>query len=153
MTKLFFTIAIAGLIFSGCASPPPRIANTASGRPEVLITNASVETVRNTMVEEFLSAGWRVDSSTELNVVLSKKMAGRDEAGKKYVYGGVPDTFRDEFSFAILKVQNGVKVFAQYAWTRVLSGQTVRTEENSNETFNSQQAALFRLRDKLGGTQ
>jgi hypothetical protein len=140
-------IAVALTILAGCAAPPPRIANTVSGRPEILLpANITNTSVHDAILESMVSAGYRVDADTTSNISVSKQMKPSEEAGKKYVYGGDSGTFRDEVSFTIVKTQNGVKVFAQPTWARGVKGQRIQSERDDNTDFNVWQNYLLQLR-------
>lgn len=144
MKKLILAFTLA--ILAGCAEQTPRIASTASGRPEILLpasTNATA--VHDVILESMVSAGYRVDTDTASNLSVSRQMKASEETGKQYVYGGASGTFRDEVSFTIVKVKNGVKVFAQPAWSRGVKGQKIQEQKDSNEDFNMWQTYLLQL--------
>lgn len=144
MKKLILAFTFA--ILAGCAEQTPRMANTASGRPEIVLpatTNATA--VHDAILESMVSAGYRVDADTASNISVSKQMKPGEEAGKKYAYGGESGTFRDEVSFTIVKVKNGVKVFAQPTWSRGVKGQRIQEEKDDNKDFNMWQTYLLQL--------
>ena len=144
MKKLILAFTLAVLV--GCAAPTPRIASTASGQPEILLPeNTNTTAVHDAILESMVSAGYRVDAETASNISVSKQMKPSEEAGNKYVYGGESGTFRDEVSFTIVKVKNGVKVFAQPTWSRGVKGQSIQNEKKDNTDFNMWQTYLLQL--------
>ncbi len=145
MNKLVLIFVLTILV--GCAAPTPRIAETASGLPEVLLpTSVSTTAVHDVILESMVTAGCRVDTDTGSTLTVSRQMKPSEEAGKQFVYGGQSGTFRDEVSFTIVKVNNGVKVFAQPAWSRSVKGQRIQDQKDDNEDFNLWQTYLLQLR-------
>ena len=145
MKKLILVFVLTILV--GCAAPTPRIAETASGLPEIVLpASIGVAAIHDAIVESMVSAGYRVDTDTASNLSMSRQMKPSEEAGKKYVYGGQSGTFRDEVSFTIVKVNNGVKVFAQPAWSRSVKGQRIQDQKDDNEDFNQWQTYLLQMR-------
>ena len=145
MNKLILVFVLTILV--GCAAPTPRIAETASGLPEVLLpASFSPTAVHDVILESMVAAGCRVETDTGSTLIVSRQMKPSEEAGKQFVYGGQSGTFRDEVSFTIVKVNNGVKVFAQPAWSRSVKGQRIQEQKDGNEDFNLWQTYLLQLR-------
>lgn len=154
MKHQFFKIPIiilVGLFLSGCAVQQSRIAQTASGKPEVVIKGVDVEAVHTRIIERMMSGGMRLDSDTPSRVVVSKELEGFRENMLRLALGNSYSTpVRAEIAFTMVKVSEGVKVFAQSsAWTQMPGGQINRMELNGNNDFNDMQTALYRLRDSF----
>lgn len=146
MKKLLLVVVT---ILFGCAAPTPRIAETASGMPEILLSGkTSVSAVHDFILESMVSAGYRVDMDTASSLTMSRPMARSKEAGRRFAFGGQLGTFRDEVLFTIVKVSNGVKLFAQPAWSRSVNGQKIQEVKDGNEDFNQWQSNLLTLRKR-----
>ena len=98
-----------------------------------------------------MSGGMRLDSDTPSRVVVSKELEGFREHMLRLALGNSYSTpVRVEIAFTMVKVPEGVKIFAQSsAWTQMLGGQINRMELNGNNDFNDMQTALYRLRDSF----
>ena len=145
LNKIFLILILT--ILAGCAAPIPRIANTASGRPEVLLhTSKSAVQIHDAILEAMVSVGFRVDADTISNLAVSIQMSSSEEGANKYVYGGAYGSFRNEVSFTIISTANGVKIFAQPTWSRSVRGDKIQEQKDDNATFNLWQSFLEKLK-------
>lgn len=140
------------VLLGGCANNTPRIAHTASGNPEVFIPKTTVEEVRSALIDRTMAAGFSLDSDSGSRLVVSKQMDGMRESLMRVAIGNSSSTpVRSETAFAIVSVNDGVKVYASNsAWTQMPFGKINRVPLNSNEDFNITQSSLLRLKASLG---
>lgn len=138
-------------ILTGCATPPPRLANTESGNPEVVIENVTVEAVHDRILERLLSKGARIEIDTPSRITVSKEVEGQREMWLRLAISNSYSTpVRADLNFSIIKISSGVKVFVQMsAWSQMPGGQIQRMDLNGNQDFNDVQASLYRLRDSF----
>ena len=146
----FWIILCSALFLFGCASQPERIAQTTSGNPEVVINGVDVEAVRSKLMELMMSGGLRVDSETPSRIVVSKEMEGFREGMMRMLLGNSYSTpVRVELTFTLVKINEGVKVFAQMsAYTQMPLGQINRMDLKGNTDFNDVQKFLNQLQNQ-----
>jgi hypothetical protein len=139
--KLFPVLAI--VILAGCLTNTPRIANAASGQPEVLLpSSVDPRRVHDVLIDSLVSSGYQVDNDRESGFTASRQMNSSEAIGRQAVDGGETGTFRDEITFTIVKVHNGLKVYAQPTWSKGVRGQRIREPKDDNKTFNAWQQFL-----------
>lgn len=151
--RWFTTLVMCMLLacLGGCANNTPRIAQTASGNPEVFIPNSTVEEVKAALIDRTMAAGFSLDSDSGSRLVVSKQMEGMRESLMRVAIGNSSSTpVRSETAFALVSVNGGVKIYASSsAWTQMPFGKINRVPLNSNEDFNVTQSSLLRLKDSL----
>lgn len=136
----------------GCAPQPPRIAETASGNPEIVIGGVDLESVRSRLIDRVLSSGMHLDSETPSRITVSRELTGAHENLMRLALGNSYSTpVRAETAYTIINVQGGVKIYAQSsAWTQMPGGQVNRMALDGNADFNAVQRGLNSLRDSFG---
>lgn len=146
---------VVSLILTGCATPPPRVAATESGNPEVVIESVTVEAVHDRLIERLISKGARLDIDTPSRITVSKEVEGQREMWLRLaISNSYSTTVRADLNFSIIKIPAGVKVFAQMsAWSQMPGGQIQRMDLNGNQDFNDVQESLYRLRDSFKPVQ
>ena len=121
------------VLLSGCSVQPPRIAQTESGWPEVVLSGAIKErAVHDTILLNLVSAGYQVEADNGSYLKFSRQMNRAEEAGRRAVNGGDPGTFRDEVVVTIVRTSAGIRVLVQPAWSKGVRGQKI---QELNSTF------------------
>lgn len=69
--RSFLVVLFFGLLI-GCASQPPRIAQTPSGKPEVVIVTADRSAVRQSIISHKVSEGWSLEQETDSLLVFNR---------------------------------------------------------------------------------
>lgn len=142
------------VLLQACAAPVPRTTTTVSGSPEVIITKFSVKQLHDIVINGSLEIGSRIVSDHDINVVISREMGVSRAAGKQFAAsfasGEKGNIYSEEISYYFSDTPNGVRVIARlYTVTQSRTGQTARHEEIDNETYNSMQDELNRMKSEL----
>lgn len=61
---------VTALVLSGCVTAPP--IGTASGNPEITLSNVRADCVKAGLINALLSGGYRIESSNEYQIVVGK---------------------------------------------------------------------------------
>lgn len=84
LVGMLFTVAIAAAVCAGCVAPAKM--NTASGRPEVIVTGKTTDQIQAKLANELVNQGYAVRTDS-LNVVAEKEVkdvASRLVFGSRY---------------------------------------------------------------------
>lgn len=129
---------VCAIILSGCASEPPRVKETLSGKPEGVFRNTSVEDARYAIINQCASKGLSVEESTGNQVICSKEMAGSQAVATQAVLGNSYSTtpqVKARFVFAKKGADTRVICYGWYETVMAL-GQVRTMEASSNTDFN-----------------
>jgi hypothetical protein len=104
----FELIALILVAMAGCATIQP--APTASGRPEIFVS-AAPSKVRSTLVAACARAGSRIDSQTDSQVTVSRRL---DNLGSQLIYGSRYDSIPNAlYIYTLIPEAAGTRVFVQ----------------------------------------
>ena len=153
LNRLLKTIVavLCGLILCGCVTQPSRIAETASGKPEVVIKGVTPQAANERMTAHFLSKGFDLVNETPSQVTFSKRVTEFAAAMElRTALGSNADSVGMQLTFTSVNVQGGVKVFCDASsWAELPNGKTNRMAVRDNDIFNAYQAFLYKLRDSF----
>lgn len=145
--RLFFMILVAVFV-SGCSTPPARIAQTESGRPEALVKGVTTEQIRSQVLAACVKNRMFIKSSSATEVVCSRELDGTDSLVMQLAVGNSYSTAPVANARVTFWQQGGdVKVVGyQWAETQMAFGQVKTIEMNGNEAFNGMQSFLNELK-------
>ncbi|MEB0092241.1 hypothetical protein RHM65_01460 [Pseudomonas sp. CCI4.2] len=129
---------ICAIVLTGCASEPPKVRETVSGKPEGVFRNTSVEDARYAIINQCANKGLSVEESTGNQVVCSKEMEGSQAIATQVVLGNSYSTtpqVKARFVFAKKGTDTRVICYAWYETVMAL-GQVKTMEASSNTDFN-----------------
>jgi hypothetical protein len=142
MKKLFAVMMAATLV--GCATPVELKKQTTSGYPEAVFPNATVEEVKEKLMEGCSSKGVMVQDVQSHSVTCGKTMSGGDAMIATLAMGNSYSTTPErKIRFMIFQKGSGVKVTAQqWVELQMALGQTRKQELNTNNQRNDMQDFL-----------
>jgi hypothetical protein len=129
---------ICAIVLTGCASEPPKVRETVSGKPEGFFRNTSVEDARSEIINQCANKGLSVEESTGTQVICSKEMSGSQAIATQLVIGNSYSTtpvVKARFVFAKNGSDTRVICYARYETVMAL-GQVRTMESTSNSDFN-----------------
>ena len=146
MKKLAFA-SILALLLSACVTQQSLIKSTASGYPEGVFSNASLDSVRSKLIDGCSSRGILVQEASGNQVVCGKTMEGGDAVLAQLLVGNSYSTTPErKIRFIIYQTGSNVKVTAQqWIESQMALGQVRRQELNGNNHKNDIQNFLFSL--------
>lgn len=138
---------LGAIILSACASQPTPIKQTASGYPEGIFQNATVDDVRAKLMEGCNARGILVEDASSNQVVCGKTMEGVGAAFAQMMIGNKYSTTpQQKVRFMFFKSGEDVKVTAQqWMETQMAMGQVRKEELNSADQRNRIQQFLNSL--------
>lgn len=140
------------ITLSGCAMPPQRIAQTPSGRPEIILNTTDVDLVKATIINEMQVADFFLQDDSKYRLVFTKQLEGNQGIMAQLVIGNSYSTTPvAEVSFNLSKVGSTIKVieFSSIS-TQMAFGQVNRMDmKNNNAWFNDLYSLLQRVKAKV----
>lgn len=153
MKKIILALGLTTFLL-GCAAPVERMAQTPSGRPEVVFSTRSAAAVSEKLVGLCASKGILVQKSASNEVVCGGTMTGGDAVLAQILIGNSYSTTPERYvRFTIFPYQGKTRVQA-YQWveTQMAFGQVNKNELNGNAQFNDILKALMSAGGKPVGT-
>ncbi len=108
-----FAPFIFALLFAGCAAAPST--ETASGNPEIILTNVKIDCVRTLFVNSFANQGYTIRNASNSQVVAGKITTNSSAFWYRTFYGG-PAEERVTISFLPLDTPNSVRIVSTAAY-------------------------------------
>jgi len=150
------SLAIGILMLGGsCATPPARIAETPSGRPEVTISAVDLDKVGNEIVNEMQNVGYLLEDQSSNVLFFTREMEGGQAVAAQLLIGNSYSTTpKAEVRFTLSKGASVVRVVAHASMsTQMAFGQTNRQDmKGNNYWFNDIQGLLMRIKSRLEPT-
>jgi hypothetical protein len=148
MKKLISILLAAYITFAsiGCATPPERLA-TPSGMPEIVISGTSKKLIIDTIVNDKLSSGFKVISTSEYSLVVAKDI---DDFAARAAYGSNYNRIPEARStYSLVDVPGGVKLFVRAAMVTNPRSPYEKTVDFTSTWGTYAQAELSRLKQML----
>lgn len=135
------------LALSGCAAQPPLLKQTQSGMAEGTFEAATLDDVRNKLIQSCAQRGRQVREASTNKVVCSKRMEGGGAIAAQLALGNAYSTTPESVAqFTFYQVGANVNVVGSlWAETQMAFGQMQRGDLNSPAQINTLQQALFDL--------
>lgn len=141
--KKILAVVLSSVLLSGCAS---EVLNkqTASGKPEGVYPNHTVEQVMEALVQNCNEKGFAIEEQAKNYVVCSREMQGGSAILTQLAIGNAYSTNPvQKVRYSASKFGTGSKVWAE-AWseTQMALGQVNKVANNDNKTKNNIQTVL-----------
>jgi hypothetical protein len=137
-SRALLTSILCLALLSGCAAQPPRVKETASGKPEGVFRNTSIEDARSKIINQCANKGLSVEESSGSQVICSKEMEGTQATFMQMAlsnsYSTTPQV-KARFVFSKNGADTRVICFPWYESIMPL-GQVKTMEAKSNADFN-----------------
>lgn len=134
-----------------CAPQPARIAQTASGRPEVVV-RASLDAVKAALISNRVDVGYMVERDTPYLLEVIRPCTGAENVGTAFATGTGFSSCEFLVSYTFAPVQAGVRVAASTAYRSHAYGKTQTTpSQMTNQSFNDLQQHLETAKQLLEG--
>ena len=141
---------------AGCVSAPDRIAQTPSGRPEVIIQTGDVDLVKSEIINEMQTADFLLQDDSKYRLTFTKELDGDQAILAQLLIGNSYSTTPvGEWAFNLSASGNGIKVlgFGSIS-TQMAMGQVRRTDmKGNNAWFNAAYSLLERVKQKIEGRE
>lgn len=140
------------VVFSGCAPMPQRIAQTASGRPEVVISTIDVNLVKSELVNVMQSGGFLLQDESDYRMVFTRELDGSQATLARLAIGNAYSTTpQAEVAFTFAKMASSVRVVAFASITTQMPyGQIQRGDmKDNNAWFNDFYSALQNVKVRV----
>jgi len=145
--KKFLTITLFLTFLAGCAAQEPLVKQTASGYPEGIFRNSTLEDVQSKIVGKCAQAGLMVFDSSSTQVVCGKTMDGMQGVFTQALMGNRYSTTPERKARFILYKQDSDVVATARSWveTQMAFGQMQKQEIKNNDSINEIQNMFFSL--------
>lgn len=140
----FFVAGLLFLLASGCATPPPKIEVTRSGKPEVTIATSNLSEIKSLIINDLVDVGYSVESDTEYSLTLSRQLKGTENFGAAMTVGNSYSTNTRVSSYTFAKTDGSIRVVASTGWRAQMPGGQTRITplEDGAAQFNIFQEQL-----------
>jgi len=151
--QILIAVALTSFIFlSGCATPVQRIAQTPSGRPEMLINSNDADLVKTSIINEMQSSNYFLQNDSQYRLVFTKQIEGSRAFWAQMLIGSqyrTPPTQVVVFNFT--KQGENIKVMGYISMTTQSAFGQVRNADmkDDNAWFNEQYSMLQRAKDTI----
>ena len=106
-------LIISAILIAGCATVPPP--DTASGNPEVVLTNVKFDCVRSAFMNSFMNQGYTVRNVSNTQIVAGKTTTNSSAFWYRTFYGG-PAEERVTITFFLLDIPNSLRIVSTAAY-------------------------------------
>lgn len=153
MQRLALLLGVCALA-SACGTPPPKIAQTVSGLPEITIATDDRSKVKQNLIARNLETGWALEQESE-NTLMFSKLDTSGSASSLFTQAlignssSTPLKYEARYTFA--QTGAGLKIAATvFASTQMPGGQVNRLPLHDGAvTFNAFQAQLQRVKGEI----
>jgi hypothetical protein len=144
-------LAILSVFLFSCASAPERIADTITGKPEVVINSTDLNRIKTQIIGDRLIDGYTVVKDTPYLLELQRQTKDNEDMVAYFMsVGNAYSTNYRTISVNFLKSKDSVRVVvATFLKAHMLYGQVNSAEITSNEVFNTWQKYLNDLKIKI----
>ncbi len=151
--KISVLSVVVALVMTGCTMPT-KMAETASGRPEVVINTTDVSKIKALIIDDMLNHGYLVEQDTAYSLVLARGIKGAGEgflAGLSMGAGtGSGSTKRVTVYNFTPAAAGGTRVVVSSQWQAQSYGQTNSQElAMDGATFNIFYTQLLQFKERL----
>lgn len=147
--------ALALAMLTGCASAPPTKA-TPSGKAEVTIAGVEPDAIRSAITGYMLDISvpgrdrYTVEADSPMRLVFVRPLEGNENLGASVAIGNSSSSNYRVVSFALLRVDAGVRVVADNKWRAVMPfGKVNETDLNTGAVVDYYQGALEAIQSRL----
>lgn len=141
------------VLMSGC-SIPQRMADTPSGRPEIVLNSSNLDMIKEEIMFEMQKGDFFLEDDSKYRLQFSRELEGRNLiVGRLLVGSSYGTTPRAEISFNIVPLGEETKVIVyMHMSSQTRYGQVNRDDiKSSNAWFNDFYTLLLRIKDRVGG--
>jgi hypothetical protein len=140
--RVMVFVVILGCL--GCAAG--QVLPTASGRPEIVINNASETKIKQVLINSMISSGWNLKSSASNILVFGKEI---HSTGAAILFGTSAAIYPEaRVTFTIVEAPGGVRVIASNQMVQNPgTGHERFTEVNSGQIAQNTQRSLEKLKE------
>jgi hypothetical protein len=140
MRKLIVIFLFISCFAVACAPAVTRTHLTASGRPEAIFRNTTIQEVKSKLIEKMLSMQARVVSSDDNTITFSRDMEGASNFWARFLYGNAYSQGSNNVTFTLFEVApNEIKVVCDQFMEVRAHNASLQHRENvtANSEFNS----------------
>jgi len=145
-------VLMVSMTLIGCGTPVERIAETKSGKPEVLITTQDKAKVKTALTENMLYRSYTLDEETDSRLKFSKLSKGGGDVMLTLMMGNAHSTTpKVEVQYNLFQKDNGIAVIANAgASLQMALGQQKYTDlTQNNGVFNKIQTILNETKQEI----
>ena len=147
--KNLFLILILPFIIIGCAGNEPKISNTKTGNPEIVISKP-VKTIKPLLINDALDRGYSLVSDTDYALTFSRPPRAGGESfalalqGNKYTQNSL------ELQYTLVETAGKTRVIAKM-WSKIAfpMGQVKRHPSNGPKAYNAIQGFFNDLKQRV----
>lgn len=153
MYRRIISICLAVAI-SGCASAPPKIKETSSGHPEIVVAVKDSKPIRSNLIARNAGTGWVLEQETESTLLFTRTdTSGSFQSAATQVLLGnaysTPPKYEARYTF--ISMPEAVRVIVNvFVSTQMPGGQLNRMSlSDAAPTFNPFQAQLEKVKSEI----
>ena len=148
--KKIATIIILSIFIFGCSSTP-KIADTITGKPEIVINSTDLNIIKNDIIGELLIAGYTVVQDTPRLLELQRRTRDNEDIAAYFMsVGNAYSTNYRTVSVNFLKSDDSVRIVVSTFFRAHLPyGEVSSAPITNNEVFNYWQEYLDKLKIKI----
>jgi hypothetical protein len=140
------------MLLAGCATPPPRISATKSGKPEVQIKTDDVGAIKSWLIGDLVDEGYTIEKDTAYSLVMARTARGGENLAAAMSIGNGYSTNHRVVTFTFVKIGDEIRVIALNELRAQLPFGKVNTVEwNNNVTYNAYQESLNTMKAEIEG--
>lgn len=142
------------ILIAGCASAPPKIKETSSGHPEIVISVKDLKPIRSNLIERNASTGWTLEQETESTLFFTKTdtSGSLQSAVTQALLGNAYSTPpKYEARYTFIPMPNSTKIIVNvFVSTQMPGGQVNRIGlSDASPTFNPFQTQLEKVKSEV----
>lgn len=142
------------ILFAGCATAPPKSAETPSGHPEITIASTDMQRIRGNLISRNATTGWILEQETQSILLFTRtdSSGSAQSAATQVLLGNAYSTPpKYEARYTLIPVATGTRVIVNASVsTQMPGGQVNRLSlSHASATFNPFQAQLERVKSEV----
>lgn len=143
---MFLLIPVA---LMSCNATVERMAETPSGRPEVVISAPRAE-IANLIINESINEGYTIVSQTDFSIQMSRPLNSNENIAASLFVGNSYSNNSRWLTFTLTEVPEGIRVIiSAEIQAAMVGGQINRQPLNANTNFNTYQSWLLDIKAQL----
>ena len=148
MKNLVLSVFI-GLFLMGCAATTPKISNTKTGKPEIVI-HKPARLIKPHLISDAVDRGFTLKKDSDYLIEFSRKPKIGMESLTAGLQGNRYSNNTIELQYTLVETAGKTRVIATMSTQSVMPfGRVNKTESNGANTFNSIQGFFNDLKAKL----
>lgn len=147
---IWIPVVCIGLVLGGCVAPVPKMVETASGKPEIVI-NSDLASIKSAIINELVNHNYTVEEDTDYMLRMSRPLDASENLIAAMTVGNSYSVNKRLAVYQFIKLPEGYRVLVSPSMTSQMPGGQVNTVEISDngDVFNTFQRGLIQIKATL----